>query len=122
MSPTCSFSQLLPRAGGGALGGAEPRAEGGAVGQPALLGGANSQVGATANDKDDDDAAEADDFGVLRRGSRGEGVKLMQAALGVTADGVFGPGTERVLKEWQAKNGLTADGIAGPKTLEKLLD
>jgi putative chitinase len=87
-----------------------------------VLGGAIPVAPATANDKDDDDAADADDFGVLRRGSRGEGVKLMQAALGVTADGVFGPGTERVLKEWQTKNGLTADGIAGPKTLEKLLD
>lgn len=87
-----------------------------------VLGGAIPVVPATANDKDDDDAADADDFGVLRRGSRGEGVKLMQKALGITADGVFGPGTEKILKEWQTKNGLTADGIAGPKTLEKLLD
>ena len=62
-----------------------------------------------------------DDIGVLRRGSRGEGVKLMQKALGISADGDFGPGTERALKKWQQKNGLSADGIAGPKTLEKLL-
>ena len=55
------------------------------------------------------------------KGSRGEGVKMMQEALGVGADGAFGPGTERALKEWQTTNGLTADGIAGPKTLEKLL-
>jgi len=46
----------------------------------------------------------------------------MQEALGITADGAFGPGTERALKEWQAANGLTADGIAGPATFAKLLE
>jgi peptidoglycan hydrolase-like protein with peptidoglycan-binding domain len=45
----------------------------------------------------------------------------MQAKLGLTADGDFGPGTEAALKKWQAANGLTADGVAGPKTLAKLL-
>jgi putative chitinase len=63
-----------------------------------------------------------DDIGVLRKGAKGEGVKIMQKALGVTADGDFGPGTERALKAWQAANGLVADGIAGPATFAKLLD
>lgn len=71
---------------------------------------------------DEGEDVNVDDIGTLRKGSRGEGVKMMQAALGVTADGAFGPGTERALKAWQTKNGLTADGIAGPKTLEKLFD
>lgn len=53
----------------------------------------------------------------LREGSKGELVKRMQAVLGISADGDFGPGTERAVKAWQAKNGLTADGIVGPKTL-----
>ena len=53
-------------------------------------------------------------------GSRGEGVKALQEKLGISADGVFGPGTKRSVKAWQAKNGLTADGIAGPATLKKL--
>jgi len=57
----------------------------------------------------------------LRKGSKGEGVKRMQAALRIKADGDFGPGTEAALKKWQARNGLTADGIAGPRTLAKLL-
>ena len=72
----------------------------------------------------DDDSVEdiIDDIGVLRKGSRGEGVKIMQEALGIGADGIFGPGTERKLKEWQAANGLTADGVAGPATFAKLLD
>jgi putative chitinase len=58
--------------------------------------------------------------GPLRRGSKGEEVKKMQAALGVTADGDFGPGTEAALKKWQAANGLAADGVAGSQTLAKL--
>lgn len=58
--------------------------------------------------------------GVLRRGSKGDAVKKMQAALGLTADGDFGPGTEAALKKWQAANGLTPDGVAGPRTQERL--
>jgi putative chitinase len=66
-------------------------------------------------------AAHAPSGGVLRRGSKGDEVKKMQAKLGLAADGDFGPGTEAALKKWQAANGLTADGVAGPKTLDKLL-
>jgi putative chitinase len=58
---------------------------------------------------------------VIRVGSRGETVRAVQAKLGLTADGAFGPGTERAVKAWQAANGLTADGIVGPKTLARLL-
>jgi peptidoglycan hydrolase-like protein with peptidoglycan-binding domain len=74
-----------------------------------------------ATDNDDNDM-DLSDIGTLRKGSKGDGVKMMQEALGVGADGSFGPGTERALKAWQTKNGLTADGIAGPMTLAKLLD
>jgi putative chitinase len=57
---------------------------------------------------------------ILKNGSSGPEVKLLQEKLGVGADGKFGPGTEKALKEWQTKNGLAADGIAGPATLAKL--
>ena len=57
---------------------------------------------------------------VLKVGSTGDLVKKLQEKLGTGADGSFGPGTEKALKEWQTKNGLTADGIAGPATLAKL--
>ena len=70
---------------------------------------------------DGDDDFDIDEIGVLRKGCKGEGVKMMQEALGVGADGAFGPGTERALKAWQTANDLKADGIAGPRTLEKLL-
>lgn len=69
----------------------------------------------------DNDHVDHENYGVLRRGMRGEGVRIMQQALGLAADGIFGPGTERALKAWQSANGLVADGIAGPKTLEKML-
>ena len=57
---------------------------------------------------------------ILKKGSKGEDVKKLQAKLGLSADGIFGAGTEAKLKEWQMKNGLAADGIAGPATLTKL--
>ena len=58
---------------------------------------------------------------VLRKGSRGPLVAEVQEKLNIEpADGIFGPGTERLIKEWQDANGLTADGILGPNTLGKL--
>jgi putative chitinase len=57
---------------------------------------------------------------VLRVGSQGDLVAKMQEVLGVTADGIFGPGTEAAVKVWQARNGLAADGIVGPATQAKM--
>ena len=57
---------------------------------------------------------------LLKNGSKGEEVKQLQTKLGLTADGVFGPGTEAKVKEWQAANGLTADGIVGNGTWTKM--
>ncbi|HYI35940.1 MAG TPA: peptidoglycan-binding protein [Thermoleophilaceae bacterium] len=51
--------------------------------------------------------------------ARGGGVQALQRAIGVSADGVFGPQTEAALKRWQGSHGLTADGIAGPMTRAK---
>ncbi len=53
----------------------------------------------------------------LRVGSKGDGVKQMQAKLGIVSDGVFGPGTAKAVKAWQEANGLTPDGVIGPKSL-----
>ena len=54
-------------------------------------------------------------------GSNNDTVKAVQAKLGLTADGIFGPGTKRAVKQFQAENGLTADGVAGPSTLKAML-
>jgi peptidoglycan hydrolase-like protein with peptidoglycan-binding domain len=57
---------------------------------------------------------------LLSVGAKGEAVKKLQTALGVTADGAFGPGTEKAVREFQGKNGLDVDGFAGPDTLAKI--
>ncbi len=85
----------------------------------AILGGKVSAT-ATVNPQITDAVTQAASQ-TVKRGSTGETVKKLQAALGLKADGVFGVGTEASLKSWQAKNGLVADGVAGPKTLAKLL-
>jgi hypothetical protein len=43
-------------------------------------------------------------------------VRELQRKVGVAADGVFGPATERAVRRWQRRHGLTADGIVGPQT------
>jgi putative chitinase len=57
---------------------------------------------------------------LLKVGSKGEDVKKLQEKLGTTADGDFGPGTEKLVKEWQTANGLTADGLVGDGTWTKM--
>lgn len=52
----------------------------------------------------------------LRKGSTGEDVKKLQAALHIFIDGQFGPQTEMALKIFQKEHGLVADGVAGPMT------
>ncbi len=52
----------------------------------------------------------------LRRGSQGEAVKLVQAVVGATPDGDFGPATERRVKAWQKSRGMFVDGVVGPVT------
>lgn len=57
---------------------------------------------------------------VLERGDRGNAVRSLQRALGVSADGVFGKQTERAVKRFQRRKGLTVDGIVGPQTRDAL--
>jgi peptidoglycan hydrolase-like protein with peptidoglycan-binding domain len=54
---------------------------------------------------------------LLKQGTRGDAVKKLQEKLGVGADGQFGPGTEKAVRDYQQKNGLVVDGAAGPATL-----
>ena len=64
----------------------------------------------------------------LERGSRGDGVRKLQNSLisagysvGSTgADGIYGPNTERAVRNYQQAMGLQVDGIAGRETLGSL--
>lgn len=52
----------------------------------------------------------------LEQGDRGRAVAQLQRALGLRADGVFGPRTTRALRRFQRRHGLTVDGVAGSQT------
>jgi peptidoglycan hydrolase-like protein with peptidoglycan-binding domain len=57
---------------------------------------------------------------VVKRGDRGPAVRSIQRALGIPADGVFGPQTERAVRQFQRRKGLAADGVVGPVTRSAL--
>lgn len=39
---------------------------------------------------------------------------------GLTADGLFGAGTETAVRDWQSKNSLDVDGVVGGATWTSL--
>lgn len=68
----------------------------------------------------------------MRQGESGPAVRALQQALsdlgaempgsfqGVDFDGIYGPETAKVVREFQARHGLTVDGIAGRQTIGAL--
>jgi cell wall-associated NlpC family hydrolase len=52
----------------------------------------------------------------LSRGSSGTAVRALQRALGVTADGQFGPQTEAAVRSFQRSHDLPVTGLVGPLT------
>lgn len=67
-------------------------------------------------------------MGTLKIGDRNEDVRQLQAGLNrdypaysrLVEDGIFGPATESVIREFQRRAGLPVDGVAGRATLKKL--
>ncbi|HBA46161.1 hypothetical protein A2W67_00335 [Candidatus Nomurabacteria bacterium RIFCSPLOWO2_02_40_28] len=57
----------------------------------------------------------------LRVGSTGDEVKCLQAIVGATADGKFGPLTKAAVMAWQSGHSLVADGVVGPLTRAALV-
>ncbi len=57
---------------------------------------------------------------VLRPGSEGRQVRLLQRALGIAIDGVYGAETEAAVRRFQATRGLHVDGVLGPTTASAL--
>ncbi len=64
---------------------------------------------------------------ILKNGSRGPSVELLQLALNragfgpLNTDGIFGDLTKNAVIRFQGANGITADGIAGPQTQQALM-
>ncbi|HEY2571282.1 MAG TPA: peptidoglycan-binding protein, partial [Solirubrobacteraceae bacterium] len=52
--------------------------------------------------------------------SQGRQVEMLQQALGIGVDGIYGPQTEHAVRAFQASHGLTVDGIVGPATIAAL--
>jgi hypothetical protein len=70
-------------------------------------------------------ALAADGSGGTSAGSQavraaGGTVVQLQRALGLTADGIYGPQTRRAVRRFQRSHGLAVDGLAGPQTLRAL--
>lgn len=57
---------------------------------------------------------------MLKKGCRGDDVRLLQTRLGIAADGIFGKNTEKAVKTYQKANKLTADGVVGKNTAHAL--
>jgi peptidoglycan hydrolase-like protein with peptidoglycan-binding domain len=73
----------------------------------ALAGGAMAQSGGTVG-------------AAAKSSVRGSGVVALQRALGIPADGIYGPRTRAAVRAFQRAHGLVVDGIAGPQTLGAL--
>jgi hypothetical protein len=56
----------------------------------------------------------------LKKGSKGAKVKEVQAALKITADGQFGDGTAKAVKNFQTKNNLKPTGVVDEETYRQI--
>ncbi len=68
-------------------------------------------------------AIEVRDGGLpLMLGSQGALVAQVQKALGIPADGIFGPQTDSAVRGYQSRAGMQVDGIVGPVTWAALFE
>ena len=58
--------------------------------------------------------------GMLKRGSRGPAVAEAQRALGITADGIFGPQTEKGVRFYQRLRGIAVTGVCDKGTFHQM--
>jgi peptidoglycan hydrolase-like protein with peptidoglycan-binding domain len=60
--------------------------------------------------------------GTVKPGDKGESVKTIQKALGLAADGDYGPATKKAVIAFQDNHdNLDSNGIVGPKTWAELV-
>lgn len=69
-----------------------------------------------------EDEVKYSELEVCRKGSKGDAVRTIQANVHVFVDGTFGNDTETAVKEFQKKHGLTADGVVGQNTWKVIID
>jgi peptidoglycan hydrolase-like protein with peptidoglycan-binding domain len=58
---------------------------------------------------------------IIKKGSVGETVKVIQRFLKIKDDGDFGSGTKNSVIEFQKANGLNPDGVVGKNTFDKMV-
>lgn len=58
---------------------------------------------------------------ILKIGSTGHAVEVLEEFLGLEKDGIFGPIVKAAVIAYQKSKGLTADGIVGPNTAAAML-
>jgi hypothetical protein len=75
---------------------------------------------AAAADHSGGSVAGSDTAGSAAVKTAGTTVKALQRAVGVPADGVYGPQTRRAVRRFQRAHDLAVDGIAGEATLAAL--
>jgi peptidoglycan hydrolase-like protein with peptidoglycan-binding domain len=87
------------------------------VGPAASLAGGSAAASAASGTE----AATTTEFSItLSAGEEGRQVEMLQSALGIAVDGIYGPQTEAAVESFQAAHGLSTDGIAGPQTMAAL--
>jgi len=59
-------------------------------------------------------------FTELKQGSKGPEVKKLQTLLKITADGIYGPITEKTVTAYQIKKGIKATGTVNLETWNRL--
>lgn len=57
---------------------------------------------------------------VIKQGTSGDLVEVLQELLNIRVDGVFGPMTKKAVIKFQTSNSLVGDGVVGPMTWRKL--
>lgn len=75
----------------------------------------NTSVGGNT-EKAENKAEQQEDYDMktIKRGAKGNAVKVWQIIVETNPDGIFGSGTESATRTWQKSKGLSVDGIVGP--------
>ena len=82
----------------------------------AAVAGVAPSLGAAHSSSERATTGQSSGAALLELGDRGNAVARVQRALGINADGIFGPATLEAVRSFQQRAGLIVDGIVGPQT------